>query len=61
MMDNQKQVDDLVQWLDESVQKGVGHVSVETEEGNSLEKQVQTMGSLDCAKGNLACKIPNLT
>ena len=57
-----KMLDDIVAFLDSSVAKGVGHLNVEVnrQDGGEVEKSVDTMGCIDCAKGNLACSVPTL-
>lgn len=57
-----KLIDDIVAMLDGSVSKGVGHLNIEVNpaEGSELEKTVDTLGCIDCAKGNLACRVPTL-
>lgn len=59
-MKEENLVDDLVALLDNSVNKGVGHINVETDTNQHEVKKVETLGCIDCAKGDLACKIPNL-
>lgn len=61
-MNNQTMIDDIVSMLDNSTAKGVGHlnVTVNQTDGNTLEKNVKTMGCTDCAKGDLACSVPTL-
>lgn len=54
-----KRIDDIVAFLDGSIQKGVGHLNVEVN-GDSTEKNIETLGCIDCAKGNLACQVPTL-
>ena len=54
-----KRIDDIVAMLDGSIEKGVGHLNVEVN-GDSTEKTVETLGCIDCAKGNLACQVPTL-
>lgn len=54
-----KRIDDIVAMLDGSIEKGVGHLNVEVN-GDSNEKSVETLGCIDCAKGNLACQVPTL-
>lgn len=54
-----KRIDEIVAWLDGSITKGVGHLNVEVN-GDSTEKTVETLGCIDCAKGNLACQVPTL-
>lgn len=61
-MDNQNMIDDIVSMLDNSAANGVGHmnVTVNAADGDALEKNVETMGCTDCAKGDLACSVPTL-
>ncbi len=54
-----KRIDDIVAMLDGSMSKGVGHMNIEVN-GDSGEKSVETLGCIDCAKGNLACQVPTL-
>ena len=56
---NDKRIDDIIAMLDGSIEKGVGHLNVEVN-GDSTEKTVETLGCIDCAKGNLACQVPTL-
>ena len=59
MNDRLDKVDDLVAMLDGMVENGHGHITVSydpDQEGDSVE----TLGCLDCAKGNLACAVPTL-
>lgn len=61
MGDKLSTVDDIVTMLDDMMGNGHGHVNVSVEgpEG-SLEKGVETLGCIDCAKGDLACQVPTL-
>ena len=54
-----KRIDDIVAFLDGSTQKVVGHLNVEVN-GDSTERSVETLGCIDCSKGNLACQVPTL-
>lgn len=58
-MDEKQMIDDLVKMLDSGMEKGVGHVNVDTEAG-SQSKSVQTMGCTDCSRTPLACSVPTL-
>ncbi|MGN0368757.1 MAG: hypothetical protein ACI4EK_08250 [Wujia sp.] len=52
-------IDNLVSMLDDMVVNGHGHITVSydpDQEGDSVE----TLGCIDCAKGNLACSVPTL-
>lgn len=59
-MDEKSMIDDLVNMLDSSISKGVGHVNVEIDEASKTSKNVQTMGCSDCSRTPLACSIPTL-
>ena len=59
MSDNFKNVDDIVAMLDGMVADGHGHINVSVDPEQE-GKTVQTMGCIDCAKGNLACAVPTL-
>ena len=52
-------VEDIVAMLDGMVEKGHGHINV-SYDPNQEGKEVETLGCLDCAKGNLACSVPTL-
>ncbi len=52
-------VDDIVSMLDNMMANGHGHVNVSVDPEQD-GKTVQTMGCIDCAKGDLACSIPTL-
>lgn len=59
MNDGLDKIDNLVAMLDGMVENGHGHITVSydpDQEGDSVE----TLGCLDCAKGNLACSVPTL-
>jgi len=58
-MDNKDMVDDLVKMLDSGMMNGVGHVNVDTNDGNQ-SKEVQTLGCTDCSRTPLACSVPTL-
>jgi hypothetical protein len=53
-------VDDIVSMLDSMMADGHGHVNVSVDPDQQEGKTVQTMGCIDCAKGDLACSIPTL-
>jgi len=65
-MDHNKQIDDLVAMLDQFMGTGGGHMNVRVEQDGTVSteetrsKTVTQMNSLDCAEGDMACKIPNL-
>ena len=60
-IDNDKLLDDIIAFLDASSAKGAGHLGVEVNQtaGNSISRTVDT-GCMDCAKGNIACKVPTI-
>lgn len=61
MGDKLSTVDDIVSMLDNMMGNGHGHVNV-TVDGpdGELQKNVDTLGCTDCAKGDLACSVPTL-
>ncbi len=58
-MNNPNAIDQLVAMLDADVEKGVGHINVETDE-SSNQVSTQTMGCNDCSRTPLACSVPTL-
>lgn len=59
MDNNLSNIDDIVSMLDNMVEKEHGHINVSVDP-NQEGKSVQTLGCLDCAKGDLACSVPTL-
>lgn len=73
-MDNDKQIDDIVSMIDQFMAGDGGHINVTVSNagnlGNSsasddsanesLNKTTKTTNSLECAAGDMACKIPTL-
>lgn len=59
MDDKLSNVNDLVSMLDNMVENGHGHINVSVDPEQE-GKTVQTLGCLDCAKGDLACSVPTL-
>ncbi len=59
MDDKLSNVDDIVAMLDNMVEKGTGHINVSVDPEKE-GKSVETMGCIDCAKGDLACSVPTL-
>ena len=60
-MEDMNQVDDIVAMLDNMVTNGHGHINVSVDETVAAgEKTEETLGCLDCAKGDLACSVPTL-
>ncbi len=54
------QVEDLIAFLDSSVEAGVGHLNVETDTSLEANRTTQTMGCTDCSRTPLACSVPTL-
>lgn len=67
-MNKEKQIDDLVNMIDSFMSNNGGHMNVTVDKGGNIvtdgeevdEVSVKTMNSLDCAEGDLACKVPTL-
>ena len=60
-MADMNQVDDIVAMLDNMMGNGHGHVNVSVDETvPGGQKTEETLGCLDCAKGDLACSVPTL-
>lgn len=63
---NEKQIDDIVNMLDEFMASNGGHMNITVDPDGKVRadgtraKSVTTMKSLDCAAGNLACHVPTL-
>ena len=60
-----KNVDYLVAMIDEFMAGKGGHMNVRVESDGSVRTdtasvQITTMNSLDCAAGDMACKVPTL-
>ncbi len=61
MSDKLNTVDDIVSMLDNMMGSGQGHVNVTVNDSDGeVEKDIQSMRSLDCAKGDMACSVPTL-
>lgn len=68
IMDNKSKgdmINDIVAMLDNSIAKGVGHMNISADEINdtdtgAVQRSVEQLGCLDCAKGDLACSVPTL-
>ena len=60
MADKLNDVNDIVSMLDNMVAGGTGHINVTIDENAEAGKTVETMGCIDCAKGDLACSVPTL-
>ncbi len=59
-MDDNKKIDDLVAFLDGSMNKGVGHINVDTDSEQQTDLNIETMGCTDCSRTPLACSVPTL-
>lgn len=59
MEKNDKRIDDIIAMLDGFTTNNGGHMNI-TVNNDNIEKQVDIANSLDCANGNMACKIPTL-
>lgn len=70
-MDNDKQIDDIVSMIDQFMASDGGHINVTVNNAansgtsadlsnESLNKTTKTTNSLECAAGDMACKIPTL-
>lgn len=58
-MDEKTMIDDLIKMLDSGMEKGVGHINVDSD-STKASKDVQTMGCSDCSRTPLACSVPTL-
>ena len=58
-MDDKNQIDDLVSMIDNFMAGKGGHMNVSTNEAIE-ETTKQTTNSFECAKGDMACKVPTL-
>ncbi|WP_077613194.1 hypothetical protein [Clostridium sp. Marseille-P2415] len=62
----EKQIDDIVSMLDQFMAGNGGHMNISVSEDGTVNadktmaKSVTTMKSMDCAAGDLACRIPTL-
>lgn len=59
-MENKDMIEDIIAMLDNSVVNDVGHLNVSIDDMQKDAKSVETLGCMDCAKGNLACQVPTL-
>ena len=60
MNDNQQKIDEIVAMLDGFMSDGGGHMNITENILSDAEKQVTTLGCLDCAAGDMACAVPTL-
>ena len=54
MNDNQQKIDEIVTMLDGFMSDGGGHMNITENTLSDAEKQVTTLGCLDCAAGDMA-------
>lgn len=61
-MDKNKQTDDIVNMIDSFMSGGGGHMNVSVADDGevTLNKRVKVTNSLECAAGDMACKVPTL-
>lgn len=61
-MNNEKKIDDIVSMIDQFMEGKGGHLNVSIDDANNLDlqKTTQTTNTLECANGNLACRVPTL-
>ena len=63
---NEKQIDDIVSLLDSFMTNNGGHMNILVAEDGTVNahktmaKTVTTTNSLDCAEGDVACRVPTL-
>jgi len=57
-----KKVDDIVAMLDQFMGDNGGHMNITVHSDGTVnaEKTVQKTNSLECAAGDMACKVPTL-
>lgn len=60
--DKNAKIDDIVAMLDQFMSNNGGHMNIQVNDKGEItaEKTVQTTNSLECAEGDLACKVPTL-
>lgn len=60
-MADQKQIDELIKMLDDSMSSGSGHVNVVVNDEKEVTLEEVTVNKgMDCSMGDTACKIPNI-
>lgn len=59
---NDNKIDDIVAMLDQFMSEKGGHMNITVDPNGTIhaEKTVQKTNSLECAPGNMACKVPTL-
>ncbi|MDO4294807.1 MAG: hypothetical protein Q4D90_01445 [bacterium] len=60
--DKNQKIDDIVSMLDQFMSNNGGHMNIQVQKSGVItaEKTVQTTNSLECAAGDMACKVPTL-
>ena len=60
--DKEQKIDDIVAMLDQFMAQNGGHMNIQVNDSGTItaEKTVQTTNSLECAAGDMACKVPTL-
>lgn len=55
-------VDDIVAMIDQFMANNGGHMNIRVDADGAVtaEKTVETTNSLECAAGDMACKVPTL-
>lgn len=60
-MADEKQIEDIINMLDNFVENGGGHMNIQINNPDDLETvKIDTFKSLDCSNGNMACSVPTL-
>ncbi|MDO4327110.1 MAG: hypothetical protein Q4E24_13935 [bacterium] len=60
--DKEQKIDDIVAMIDQFMAGNGGHMNIQVNNSGTItaEKTVQTTNSLECAAGDMACKVPTL-
>lgn len=58
----EEKIDDIVAMIDQFMSNNGGHMNIQVDASGTVtaEKTVQTTNSLECAAGDMACKVPTL-
>jgi hypothetical protein len=59
-MSNEKQINDLVNMLDQFVLKGGGHMNVEVDDPALMDIVYVDTQNTNCCQKNMACQVPTL-
>lgn len=60
-MADQKEVDELIKMLDNSMSSGTGHINVVVNDRNEITlDEVTVQKGMGCSLGDTACNIPNI-